>query len=285
MRRESEDRFGPFSAVPAERLPTYPAMEAETRPKAWYHTIDLPGETTPGFADTRDAVGHIEWPDEIDGGRCLDVGTFDGFWAFEMERRGGAEVIALDVEDPDAIDWPYDWRESGPQRLREEGTLGGHGFRYAAAALGSSVERRCASVYDLDPEEHGRFDVVWCGALLLHLRDPIRALEHMRSVCDGELVLVENLDPLLDLITRPIPSARLAPYDDTWWRVNSAGMRMMLERAGFRVTWAGRRFLVGNGPGGLESPPWLNSIAALRPRRRGALHRAYRARPRPATGR
>ena len=46
----------------------------------------------------------------------------------------------------------------------------------------SGVER---SVYDLDPERDGRFDVVVCGSLLLHLRDPVRALEAIRGVCAG----------------------------------------------------------------------------------------------------
>lgn len=32
-------------------------------------------------------------------GMCaLNVGTWDGFWAFEMERRG-AEVVALNLDD------------------------------------------------------------------------------------------------------------------------------------------------------------------------------------------
>ena len=41
------------------------------------------------------------------------------------------------------------------------------------------------SVYELDPGSIGTFDVVVCGSLLLHLRDPLRALEAIRAVCDG----------------------------------------------------------------------------------------------------
>jgi len=92
-----------------------PALAAEVAKLSWYHTIELPdGTTTPGYADTRPARRYVEWPVELVGGRCLDVGTFDGFWAFEMERRGAAEVVALDVDDPEAFDWPYDYRRSGP---------------------------------------------------------------------------------------------------------------------------------------------------------------------------
>src|SRR5438067_4479740 len=56
---------------------------------AWYHTIELPGGViTPGEYDTRVAARKVGLPADLDGNRCLDVGTHDGFWAFEMERRG-----------------------------------------------------------------------------------------------------------------------------------------------------------------------------------------------------
>ena len=38
--------------------------------------------------DLRDYVDHYGLPERMDGMRALDVGTWDGFWAFEMERRG-----------------------------------------------------------------------------------------------------------------------------------------------------------------------------------------------------
>jgi tRNA (mo5U34)-methyltransferase len=209
------------------------------------------------------------------------VGTFDGFWAFEMERLGAAGVVALDVDDPTALDWPYDWRRSGPELVSLEGRLGGAGFAEAAAALQASARRLCASVYELDPEPHGRFDVVFCGALLLHLRDPVRALEAMRSVCAGELVLVEHLDPVLDVVARGVPCARVAPEGDQWWRANSAGLVNLLQRAGFEITWVGRRFLVPHGPGWENRRSAVDSLAAGTLRGRGGLHRAFRARPRP----
>ncbi len=51
--------------------------------------------------------------------RVLDVGTWDGFWAFEMERRG-ADVVALDVEHESEYDWPprrrpAQWTDTRPR--------------------------------------------------------------------------------------------------------------------------------------------------------------------------
>jgi tRNA (mo5U34)-methyltransferase len=73
----------------------------------WYHSIELaPGQVTPGWFDTRAAAAKVPLPERLDGKRCLDVGTWDGFWAFEMERRGADEVVALDIDDADGWDWP-----------------------------------------------------------------------------------------------------------------------------------------------------------------------------------
>ena len=73
----------------------------------WYHTLDLgDGVVTEGFFDHRPVLERYPIPADLTGMRCLDVGTMDGFWAFEMERRGAAEVIAIDLDDPEALDWP-----------------------------------------------------------------------------------------------------------------------------------------------------------------------------------
>ena len=79
----------------------------------WYHTIDIaPGVATPGWFDLRSVVDLMPWPD-VRGKRCLDIGTFDGFYAFELERRGAAEVVAVDIEDLRALAWPTDVRHDG----------------------------------------------------------------------------------------------------------------------------------------------------------------------------
>src|SRR5438445_13590752 len=119
--------------------------------REWYHTIELaPEVVTPGWFDTRGIVDELPFPETLEGKRCLDVATFDGFWAFEMERRGAAEVHAIDVLDPLAWDWPAN-STSGVMEALEQRQERGRGFEIAREALGSSVERLEMSVYDLDP--------------------------------------------------------------------------------------------------------------------------------------
>ncbi len=204
---------------------------------AWYHTLDLPHEvTTPGWFDLRPVSPLLPWPD-VRGKRCLDVATYDGFLAFELERRGAAEVVASDITDHADWDWPIAARNRSGRSLDALVGPKGLGFELARQALGSRVEKSELNVYSLSPEAAGRFDVVVCGSLLLHLRDPVRALEAIRSVCDGVFLSVEAISLPLTVLLRHRPAAELSPDDDRcqWWTVNAAGHRRLAEAAGFEV--------------------------------------------------
>src|SRR3954453_2892060 len=217
----------------------------------WYQTVELePAGVTPGYFDPRQAAGLVPMPASLAGLRCLDVGTYDGFWAFEMERRGAAEVVAIDVLEPDRWDWPGDTDTATRTELRERKRTS-RGFDIARAGLGSRVERRDLSVYELDAGDVGEFDFVYCGSLLLHLRDPVGALMRIRAVCRGTLLLEDVIDLGLTLRfpRRPVAGldGRGRPW---WWRANVAGLRRMLEAAGFTVPRRPVRFYMRFGAGG-----------------------------------
>jgi tRNA (mo5U34)-methyltransferase len=204
----------------------------------WYHTIDLPGGvSTPGFVDWRAAAGRI-LPDELTGLRALDVGTFDGFWAFELERRGAAAVVAIDLDRLEAADWPPVHRARLTAEAAQRDTVLGRGFRVAHECLGSSVKRVTCNVLELTPEAiGGPVDVAFIGALLLHLRDPIRALENVRLSLKpgGRLVMVEAISLRETLLHPRTPLARFdtgrAPFN--WWLPNVCALRRYLWAAGF----------------------------------------------------
>jgi len=208
---------------------------------SWYHTIELaPGVVTDAFFDTRPTVAKVPLPADLTGRRCLDVGTWDGFWAFELERRGAASVTAVDIEDPRRWDWPTQ-AALNPANVGALGYLdtfksGAASFALAKEALGSSVERVDCSVYDLDPAIHGTFDVIFLGSLLLHLRDPVRALDALRGVCGGELIVAEAVELLPSLLRPRTPTARLEGLDRSWWwQPNVAALRRMVACAGFEI--------------------------------------------------
>jgi tRNA (mo5U34)-methyltransferase len=220
----------------------------------WYHTIELaPGVVTPGWFDLRPIVDRMPWPD-VRGLRCLDVGTYDGFLAFELERRGAAEVVALDIGRHEDWDWPAELRSRGPAYLAELAGPKGNGFEIAREALGSQVELVVSSVYDLAPERVGTFDLVVCGSLLLHLRDPVGALGAIRSVCDGGALLsAEQVSLGLGLLGRRQPLAQVGPGEGLrWWVPNPAAHTRMLEAAGFSIERGSGLYCV---PFGRAHPP------------------------------
>lgn len=257
----------------------------------WYHTIDLaPGVTTPGWFDLRHSLDLVPFPD-VRGKRVLDVGTFDGFYAFEAERRGAAEVVAVDVPDHEQWDWPIDARAGTMGALRDPSVSGppkGHGFRVLAELLGSEVDWRPINIYDLDPEIIGTFDVVIVGSLLLHLQNPVKALEAVRSVTDGVVFSSDQVELWLSIVGRGKPLAKLRGTGRTcqWWNYNSAAHRQLLWSAGFeevdRSPFFVNRYNVHPvEPLTARTAPAIAAKRALtRDARQGVLHRAILARPR-----
>jgi tRNA (mo5U34)-methyltransferase len=205
------------------------AALARAKALSWYHVLELPdGTTTPGIFDLRPVVDRYALPDRMDGLRALEVGTWDGFWAFEMERRG-AQVVALDLDDERDLDWPARRRPASFPDVRR-----GQGFEVARELLGSRVERVVRSVYDATPEELGTFDVVFCGSVLIHLRDQVLALERLAALCDGLFVSAEEYDRRLGLL--PWPAARyLADRESAvvFWLPNVRAWKRMVWGAGF----------------------------------------------------
>lgn len=244
----------------------------------WYHTIRLPGGvTTPGLYDTLGELERIPFPADLTGKRCLDVGTGDGFWAFEMERRGAEEVVAIDIDDPEGYDWPANRDAIEQPTFAQAHPSHRRAFGVAREALGSSVERRDLRVYDLDPAAMGTFDFVFMGSLLLHLRDPVGALAAVRGVLTGRLLSVDSVSPALTLLHPRQPMARLeAPGWPLWWVMNVACYRRLFAPAGLEVTGSGRPFFVRSGPGYRFKPrvdrPLLRGAQRLVAERKGIPH-------------
>ena len=228
----------------------------------WYHTIELaPGVTTPGWFDLRSVVDQLPWPD-LAGKRCLDIGTFDGFLAFEMERRGAAEVVATDV--PTHAEWDHlpRQRQQAIEFWERHGGEKGAGFRIAAEVLGSKVRREWINIYDLSPERIGTFDVVVCGTLLLHLRAPFLALEAIASVCKGHFLSSEQVDPWLSLVSRRRPAFYLEGVEGRWTIPNVAAHVHMLDMAGFDVLRR-TRYGVPFGPGHPPRPAGMRDMPRM----------------------
>jgi tRNA (mo5U34)-methyltransferase len=234
-RRPLPPRVYPLASATIEMSTT--DMLQQARELAWYHTIELPGYTTPGWFDLRPYVDRYGLPARLDGLRALDIGTWDGFWAFELERRG-AEVVAIDVEDEREYDWPPR-RRPDASRVTDRGQA----FRVARELLSSKVQRVGCNVYDATPERLGMFDLVFCGSVLTHVRDQLLALERMASVCRGRLIIAEEYERLLSLL--PVPVSRYRADREkavVFWVPNVRAWKRMLWTAGFDAVADHARF-------------------------------------------
>lgn len=210
----------------------------------WYHTLELPGGVvTPGFFDHRPVLERYGIPASLQGVRALDVGTFDGFFSFEMERRG-AEVVALDVPDVESLDWPAPLRASGITRFQPQH----RNFDLARTALGSNVQRHFQSAYRVTPDEIGTFGRVFIGSVLIHLRDPVGALMNLRGMLEpgGVIHICEEVHRVLDLLGRGRPLAKLQAISPhmTWWIGNRVCWEHMLLAAGFEQVDHGATFVI-----------------------------------------
>ena len=172
--------------------------------------------------------------------RALDIGTWDGFWAFEMERRGARGRGAR--RRPRARVRLASPAPAGraPQELDR-----GAGFRLAHERLGSKVERVQCNIYRATPEDLGTFDFVFCGVVLIHLRDQLLALERLAGLCRGRLVIAEEYDRPTSLL--PFPVSRYHADRDkavVFWMPSRRTWRRMIWTAGFDDVVEHERFKV-----------------------------------------
>jgi tRNA (mo5U34)-methyltransferase len=186
----------------------------------WFHTIDLgSGVVTPGMGGNLVALRRLGLPPRLDGLSVLDIGAWDGFFAFEAERRGASRVLATDS---------VRWNRAGDWGSKE-------GFALARRALGSRVEDKTIDVLDLSPDTVGVFDLVLFLGVLYHMRHPLLALERVASVTGRQLIVETHADLLH--CRRPAwayyAGAELDHNPTNWCGPNPPAVIAMLKSVGF----------------------------------------------------
>jgi tRNA (mo5U34)-methyltransferase len=222
---------------------SFPTSQDDPRLKDWYHTIDVgEGLASEGVYDHRPVVDLYGIPTSLEGKTALDVGTADGFWAFEMERRGASRVVGINIGRYGDYDWlPWIRDSLGPRA-----DLSGHDrFELARDMRGSQVEHEVCNVYDLSPERLGTFDVVFCGSLLLHVQNPLKALTNIRSVTKEMAIIEVIVDSEIEENHPDKPwlafghregEEEVLGEEAIYWRFSTRGLQRMMEYAGFGST-------------------------------------------------
>jgi tRNA (mo5U34)-methyltransferase len=206
----------------------------------WYHKIDLGnGVVTPGldFDHIWKMVRQTRERIDYRGKNVLDVASFDGMWAFEAEKLGARNVVAVDSY--------YSQLENF---LLCRNALNSRVMPYYNVAPHELSER--LDVYlqedlfsaDADPYEK-LFDVVQHLGLLYHLRDPLLTLAQSRSVLKTGGYLLMETAAVVDekgsfMLFNGTPpkdptTGRIYPDITTWWAPTIRCLTEMLEAAMF----------------------------------------------------
>jgi tRNA (mo5U34)-methyltransferase len=253
----------------------------------WWHSIDLgPYGVTGGHKKPREL--DAEWEalqlPALAGKSVLDIGTWDGYFAFRAEREGAAHVTALDHYiwsfDPlDKIRYEIAVRQAGgqpeppdevPELWKPDALPGKLSFDAARAVLESNVEPVVADFMGEPLENLPQADIVLFLGVLYHLKEPFRALERLRHVT-RELAVIET-EAIHVAACPDVPLAEFLPADTlqgdptNWWAPTMAALVGMAEAAGFsRVEPVGHRS-VNRPPRAPPAPPpsrrpWVRHVA------------------------
>lgn len=219
----------------------------------WWHSIDLgdglvtPGHKTPDVL-TRELEA-LRLPD-VRGRSVLDIGGWDGFFAFEAERRGARRVAVLDhyMWSMDILGQQGYWascmeRGVEPQLLEltefwhPDTMPGRRGFDTAREALDSQVEPIPLDFMSCDLGEIGEWDLVLYLGVLYHMQNPLHALRRVHTVT-GASAIIETEAVVVpahehEALWRFFPGAELNHDISNWWAPNMAGLTGALRSAGF----------------------------------------------------
>jgi tRNA (mo5U34)-methyltransferase len=188
----------------------------------WFHTFSLGnGIYTPGIArDHRYRIPALT-EERFRGRSVLDIGTFDGFYAFLAERLGASRVVAIDNEQ--YVDWI-------------EGRFGvslppAAGFNAIHELLSSKVDYRRLDAIDVGALEF-HFDVILCFGMLHRVTDPVGVLRVLADQLNpGGEVLLETYGSKRDQSSRTLDvylPDEVYPGDDfVYWGFPVEGLRRL----------------------------------------------------------
>ena len=194
-------------------------MSADIR---WYHTFDFPELQTKGIDNTPRHWDFV-FPKgiHVKDRTVLDIGSWDGYYAFKMERLGAKQVIATDR---------YCWGGDG------WGTKAG--FNRAKHVLRSKVESLEIEADRISPSTVGTYDLVLLLGVLYHRVDFYTVLANACAVTQERLVVETAVDlqvPQDMPLVRFYPDASLLNDPTNWFVPNQAAVLAMLGSLEFNV--------------------------------------------------
>ena len=216
----------------------------------WYHTYNIMGLETPGVYDYKNIIKKISWPN-MEGRSVVDVGCSDGFFStfFALNLRA-RKVIGIDTNQYDGTvplsvlrnreaDYHLKYSQNNDfedlQESYERFDLkNSNKFLFIKKVLEiEQMEFQSASIYDLSKLPNG--DIVFCGSLLEHLRDPISAIENLYSITNETCIIdVSNvLRYRWNLFRGPL--LRYNSGGGSFYDLSAEAVKAIMRSVGFQV--------------------------------------------------
>lgn len=151
------------------------------------------------------------------GKSFLDVGSNDGYFCFEAEKRGATDVLGVDIYHDGGNSNRTGWSIKGVSLLKQ--------------FLSAKAEFKSHSIYDLD-KLNRKFDVVLCASVIAWLDNPNEAIKQLSEICTDTLYLKDGF------LTKYDPEPVLLyekPRDLVTFRPNLSYMKAILKSHGFKT--------------------------------------------------
>jgi len=195
-----------------------------------YHTITLPdGHTLSGIFDMSKVIHHYQMPENLNGKSVLDIGPGNGYFSFEFSKRGASKIVAIDKYDD------Y-WNEE------------------LAKLMCTNVKFRVLDIENLD-DSIGKFDIVFCSNVLLHLDDIYGAIKKIKNVTKEKAILATAILAEEFNDTKFVQFSGLENYVEpvnrivgSYWIPSLTSFKKMAETAGFRTVKEISTFLLSSDP-------------------------------------
>jgi SAM-dependent methyltransferase len=199
-------------------------LKIKNKPSFMYHTNDLLGEKVEGRWDLTHCIDGYLSNVDFSGKRVIDIGAASGYLSFIMEQKG-AEVVSYDMSDGSYWDHLIlkDYEKPKPEKM--EDVFESYWFFHERLNSKNKVFQH--NLYELFPDDLGRFDVAVFGTILSHLRDPIMALMNVCRLVDKEVILI-NLFP-------ESGTKFMEPSSFSWWNIGLGDIELIMSFLGFRL--------------------------------------------------
>ncbi len=217
--------------------------------KFWYHSYYFDnGFKISGDYNIGNDIKDYGFPDSMKGMKVLDIGTASGWFSFYFEQLG-ADVTSVDARGSCDFDVkgtykypPLVSKKPKPDRIDPNGnqiydydSTANSSFWIMRELLKSKVKFVNSRVYDISPKlfNEKKFDLVFMGSILLHLRDPIGALMAARSVCNDRLIATTPFMQQFNKDSDPHMMSLIKSDKVSWWLPNIPCYRQWFLNAGF----------------------------------------------------